>query len=158
MVGDRRAIGPATFAQGLTSASIRLIVPDRHALGSCVMRILFCLLVLMASSPAGAQTRNAGWLEVGRANYPRTDYGGSGPIPRYFAPNSYAMFAAPGPHTYTYRNGVRVWYGSVPAFAPVVTSAPVLLSQAPAVAAPASPGPRVYRYPSGVRVWYGPGY
>ena len=121
------------------------------------MRILLCLLALMVSSPAVAQARHAGWLEVGRPNYPRADYGRSGPTPRYFAPNSYVTFVAPGPHTYTYRNGVRVWYGSVTAFAPVLTTTPGLISQGPAVAAPASPGPRVYRYPNGVRVWYGPG-
>lgn len=119
------------------------------------MRILLCLLVLMASSPAVARTRHAGWLEIGRPDYPRPDYSSAGPRPLYFAPNSYATFVAPGLHTYTYPNGTRVWYGSVPAFAPVLTTTPVL-SQGPAVAAPASPGPRVYRYPNGVRVWYGP--
>ena len=120
------------------------------------MRVLVCVLTLLAASPAAAQSQGAGWVEVGRPNYERGDYGRAGPTPRFFAPNTFVQFAAPGPHTYSYSSGTRVWYGSVPEFAPVLTNAPTV-AQGPAVAAPASPGPRLYRHPSGVRVWYGPG-
>lgn len=122
------------------------------------MRILIFVLALVVASPAAAQTRGTGWVEVGRASYERSDYGRSGPTPRFFAPNSFVKFSTPGPHTYRYASGIRVWYGSVPEFAPVLTNAPVASPQGTPVAAPASPGPRVYRHPSGVSVWYGPGH
>ncbi|MBS0386615.1 MAG: hypothetical protein JSS00_14830 [Proteobacteria bacterium] len=118
------------------------------------MRMLLGLLAMIVLAPAAAQARPAGWLELGRADYPRADYGRSGPTPLYYAPDSYVMYAPPGPHSYRYRNGVRVWYGAIPAFAPVLTTG-ASVRQGPAVAAPASPGPRVYRAPNGVRIWYG---
>lgn len=123
------------------------------------MRVVFCLAALaMLSLPAAAQTpasrHDVHWVEVGRANYSRPDYGPSGPAPIYFAPGAYVAYAPLGPHFYEYPSGVRVWYGSVPAFAPVLASAPVAAQGAP-IAAPRSPGPRVLAYASGVRVWYG---
>lgn len=123
------------------------------------MKVLLCLAALaMLSVPAAAQTRaarnDAHWVEVGRASYPRPDYGPSGPAPVYLAPGTYVAYAPLGPHTYEYPNAVRVWYGSVQAFAPVLTTAPPLL-QGPARRAPVSPGPRVLVHPNGVRVWYG---
>lgn len=122
------------------------------------MKVVSCLAALaMLSSPADAQTPrhdDARWVEVGRANYSRPGYGPSGPAPVYFAPGAYVAYAPPGPHIYEYPSGVRVWYGSVPAFAPVLTSAPLVAQGAP-VAAPRSPGPRVLVYANGARVWYG---
>jgi hypothetical protein len=72
------------------------------------------------------------------------------------APNAYAPYAATGAHTYRYNNGVRVWYGSVPAYAPVLANASIIAPAGPAITATASPGPRLYVHPNGVRVWYGP--
>lgn len=118
------------------------------------MKTLLCVLALMALSPALAQAQPAGWQQMGRADYPRPDYGRSGPAPVYYAPGAYVMYAAPGVHSYRYANGVRVWYGVVPAFAPVLTTGAVI-QYGPPIMAPPSPGPRVYRTPSGVRVWYG---
>jgi hypothetical protein len=102
------------------------------------------------------QAYHAGWLDMGRANYSRDDYSRAGPTPRYYAPNTFVTVALPGPHTYTYANGVRVWYGTVVTLVPVATTS-ALISQGAAIAAPASPGPRVYRTAGGVRVWYGAG-
>lgn len=119
------------------------------------MRILVLALALLASTPAAAQTRNPGWAEVGRASYERTDYGRSGPTRTYYAPGSFVIYSTPGPHTYANANGTRVWYGSTPTLAPVLTTAPVALPQGPALRAPASPGPRVYVNSNGVRIWYG---
>ena len=118
------------------------------------MRALLCLLVLMVLAPAPAHAQPAGWRQMGRADYPRADYGRSGKAPIYYAPGAYVMYAAPGIHLYRYANGVRVWYGIVPAFAPVLTSG-AFVQQGPAIMAPPSPGPRVYRTASGVSVWYG---
>lgn len=118
------------------------------------MRLILCLLALMVSVPAAAQARGEAWSNAGRADYARPDYGSSGPAPAYYAPGAYVMYMAPGPHSYRYQNGVRVWYGSVPAFAPVLTTTAVVQQQ-PALAMPPSPGPRVYRAANGVRIWYG---
>ncbi len=119
-----------------------------------LLRLLVCGLALVMALPAVAQARPAGWLQMGRADYPRADYGRAGPAPLYYAPGAYVMYAAPGVHLYRYTNGVRVWYGTVPAFAPVLTTG-AIVQHGPAIMAPPSPGPRVYRTPSGVRVWYG---
>jgi len=120
------------------------------------MRTLLCLLALLAAPSAMAQTRHAGWENVGQAGYARSDYGRAGPSPQYYAPGTAVTIVAPGPHTYVTR-GVRVWYGTVLELAPVLTAGAVAM-QGPAIMAPASPGPRVYRHASGVRVWYGAGY
>jgi len=118
------------------------------------MRTLLCLLALLTLSPALAQARPAGWVQMGHADYPRADYGRSGPAPLYYAPNTYTLYTPPGAHSYRYANGVRVWYGSVTMLAPVLTTG-AIVPEGPAVMAPASPGPRIYRSASGVRVWYG---
>jgi hypothetical protein len=115
---------------------------------------MLLLLALIAASPAAAEPARGGWSSPGRADYARPDYGRVGPAPLYYSSGSFVVIPAPGPHSYRYANGVRVWYGTVPMLAPVLTSGAVV-AQGPAVMAPASPGPRAYRAPSGVRVWYG---
>ncbi|MFT3727344.1 MAG: hypothetical protein QM759_05945 [Terricaulis sp.] len=120
------------------------------------MRLLVCLLVLLTASPAMARTAHAGWVQAGQASYARADYGRAGPAPRYYAPGTAVVVAAPGMGAYT-SNGVRVWYGTVLQVVPVLTTGPVVAT-GPALRAPDSPGPRMYRSASGVRVWYGSGY
>jgi hypothetical protein len=120
------------------------------------MKVRACLIALLClATPALARPHHGAWSEAGRPSYARPDYGAAGPAPIYLAPNAYVEYAAPGAHFYTYRNGVRVWYGSAPAFAPVLTTGATLLPQGPPVKAPASPGPRLYRDARGVRAWYG---
>jgi hypothetical protein len=118
--------------------------------------LLFAVAFAVASSPAMAQTRGAGWQDMGHADYARPDYGRAGPAPRYYAPGAGVLVAAPGAHTYRYANGVRVWYGTVLELVPVLTTGPVT-ANGPALRAPDSPGPRVYHAANGVRVWYGSG-
>jgi hypothetical protein len=119
------------------------------------MKMRACLIALMClASPALARTQHGHWSEAGRPSYGRPDYGAAGPAPIYFAPNAYVEYTAPGVHAYAYRNGVRVWYGSVPAFAPVLTTS-ATVAQGAAVKATPSPGPRLYRDARGVRAWYG---
>ena len=119
------------------------------------MRMLLCLLALLAASPALAQTRHVGWTNAGQASYARSDYGRAGPAPQYYAPGTAVTIVAPGAHSYV-THGVRVWYGTVLELAPVLRTG-AGAAQGPAMMAPASPGPRVYRHASGVRVWYGAG-
>jgi hypothetical protein len=118
------------------------------------MKIMLCTLALLSLSPPMARAQPAGWMQMGRADYPRPDLGRSGPVPVYYSSGSYVVIPAPGPHSFRYANGVRVWYGTAPMLAPVLTTGAVV-PQGPAVRAPMSPGPRVYRTVSGVRVWYG---
>jgi len=119
------------------------------------MRLLVCALALLvaAAAPAMAKPRT-GWISLGGANYARADYNRAGPAPLYYAPGTAVVVAAPGPHSYRYANGVRVWYGTLLQVAPVLTTGPVA-THGPALRAPESPGPRVYRHANGVRVWYG---
>lgn len=121
------------------------------------MRLLVCLLVLMTASPAMARTAHSGWATQGQSNYARGDYGRAGPAPHYYAQGTGQVVVSPGPHSYRYANGVRVWYGTVLQVVPVLTTGAVA-SNGPAVRAPDSPGPRMYRHPSGVQVWYGSSY
>lgn len=118
------------------------------------MRSLLFLLALAAASPAVAEPQHGSWSEPGRADYARSDYGRAGPAPLYYASGSFVVIPARGARSYRYSNGVRVWYGTVPTLAPVLTSS-AIVPQGPAVEAPISPGPRLYRAANGVRVWYG---
>lgn len=120
---------------------------------TAIATVLFLLAAGVAEAKEKART---GWVEYGRANYQRSDYGSAGPA----LVLTYPTIPAPGARIYTYPNGVRVWYGAAPRPSLPSTAAyqtAIGVAGYPLVVAPQTPGPRVFVYPNGTRVWYGSG-